>query len=155
MKRLLFSILTAALAAADLRCKSCVEKELQEGEEREILNGKVVLRKVHNKGFAFHKGDKYPHTVRLVSAIVCAVVGIYSLLTWKKSRSFGKKVGASLAFAGAISNTYDRLVRKHVVDYIGFRTKWEKWNRVTFNLGDLFIFLGSIILLVAELFHKD
>lgn len=155
MKNLLFGILTAALATMDLRCKSYVEEELHKGEEREILRDKVVLRKVHNKGFAFHKGDKYPYTVRLVSGIVCGIVGIYSMLTWKKSRSFGKKIGVSLAFAGALSNTYDRLVRKHVVDYLGFRTKWKKFNQITFNLGDLFIFLGSIILLMAELFHKD
>lgn len=155
MKSFLFGILTAALASVDLRCKSYVEKELHKGEEREILDGKVALRKVHNKGFAFHKGDKYPYTVRLVSGIVCGIVGIYSLLTWKRSSSFGKKIGASFAFAGALSNTYDRLVRKHVVDYLGFRTKWEKFNRITFNLGDLFIFLGSMILFVAELFHKD
>lgn len=154
MKTLLFGIFTAALATVDLQCKAYVEEEFHKGKEREILNGKVSLRKVHNKGFALHKGDKYPQTVRLVSGVVCVLVGIYSLFTWKKSSSFGKKLGASLAFAGAISNTYDRLVRKYVVDYFGFKTKWKKFNRITFNLGDMFIFLGSIILPVSELFRR-
>ena len=39
--------------------------------------------------------------------------------------------------AGAWSNTFDRWFRGHVIDYVGFQTKWKKVTEITYNLGDL------------------
>lgn len=151
MKNLLFGILTAALTGTDLWCKSYIEEHFEKGEEKEICDGKIVVRKSHNKGMAMNVGDEHPERVRALSGVVCGVIGIYAIVVWVKEHGFWKKLGVAFTLAGAISNTYDRFVRKYVVDYFGFKTKWKKLNRITFNLADMFVFLGSGILLVAEL----
>lgn len=144
-------ILTAVLSGIDLWCKSYVEKNFQKGRGKEILNGKIILRKVHNEGMAFNIGEEYPHVVKWLSGIMCGILSMYSAFVWIQSKSSWKKIGTSLVLAGAISNTYDRFVRKYVVDYFGFKTKWEKFGRITFNLGDIFIFLGGIVMFFVEI----
>lgn len=151
MTTFLYGLITAVLTAVDLWCKSYIEKNYEKGQEKKILKDKVTLRRVHNKGMALNAGSKYPEAVRVLSGLVCGIVGVYSVFVWTKEQCPWKKLGAACTLSGAISNTYDRFVRKYVVDYFGFQTKWEKFNRVTFNLGDIFIFLGSVILVAAEI----
>lgn len=144
----------AALCGADLWCKAYVEKHFRSDEEREIGNGNIVLRKVHNKGMACNIGDSRPQAVRIVSGIICGVMSVYYVILLMKSRNLFKKKGMALILAGTVSNCYDRFVRKYVVDYFGFKTKWKKLSEITFNLGDMFLFLGSFLYLIAELFSK-
>ena len=42
---------TAVLAMLDITIKSCIENGITRKEERETLKGKVILRKVYNRGF--------------------------------------------------------------------------------------------------------
>lgn len=63
-----------------------------------------------------------------------------------------EKFALSLCLAGAISNVSDRFIRGQVVDY--FTINYKRLKRVVFNLADIFIFLGSAILIVAS-FFKD
>lgn len=147
---ILFGLVTAALAGTDLWCKKYVEEHFTPSDEKQICNEKIVFRKRHNKGFAMNLGEEKPEMVRTVSGVVGALTGIYGILIWLKEVCPWKKLGASMVLAGAISNTYDRIKRKYVVDYFGFKTKWEKLNRITFNLADMFIFVGSGLLIVAE-----
>lgn len=151
MRNILYGILTLVGASADLRCKAYIEENFRQGEEKEICQGKVLLRKKYNKGMALNIASDYPEEVKKVSGVACGVIGIYSVIVWIKSKCPWKKLGASLTLAGAISNTYDRFVRGYVVDFFSFKTKSDKVNKLTFNLGDIFIFLGSAIWFVAEL----
>lgn len=151
MKNIFFSIITAVLAGSDLWCKSYVEKHFSETEKKSICDGKVELRKCHNKGMAMSIGEKKPEIVRGVTIASGILSSIYVMLVGRKESCPWKKLGASMVLAGAISNTYDRIKRKYVVDYFGFKTKWEKINRLTFNLADMFLFVGSFLLLIAEL----
>ena len=97
-------------------------------------------------------GEKYPETTRMASGLVCLSTGLHALSVWRKKGGFLRSLAIALTLAGAISNTYDRFVRRYVVDYFGFRTRYEKFNRITFNLADMFIFVGSALQLVADLF---
>ena len=45
---------------------------------------------------------------------------------------------------GAYSNTYDRLVRKYVVDYVSFRVP-GRLKKVIFNIGDFCIMIGALL----------
>lgn len=147
-----FGTITAILAAADLWCKSYVEKNLQKGKERLVFKKKISIRKVYNKGMAFNVGEKFPKIVKYLSGIVCGLSGVFSVQEWLKGCCIFRKLAASFVLAGAISNTYDRFTRNQVVDYFGFNTKNKKIRNITFNLGDMFIFTGSIVLFVTEIF---
>ena len=56
------------------------------------------------------------------------------------------KTAWTLLSAGAISNTYDRIVRGKVVDYIGIRSDHEILGDVTANLADVYILIGSVLM---------
>lgn len=59
-----------------------------------------------------------------------------------------EKLGLSIALGGAVSNLYDRLVRGYVVDY--FSIEWKRLKKVVFNLGDMFVFLGSAVFIISQ-----
>ena len=98
--------------------------------------------------------DKKPEYVRIISAVICVVMAIWALIVWKKETCPVKKVAAAFMLAGAISNTYDRMKREYVVDYIGVKTKCKKLNQITFNLADIFIFVGAVSYAIAEIFGE-
>ena len=150
MRRIFYGMVTALLAGIDLYVKKFVEKEVNAGEEELVCKERVVIRKVYNKGFAFNALDNKPCIVKWISLGVCGMIAGYVLNVWKTSTCLIKNTAAALVLAGGISNTYERVKKSYVVDYFSFRTKNEKFNRVTFNLGDMFIFLGGIVLTIAE-----
>ena len=63
-----------------------------------------------------------------------------------------EKIALTFAIGGALSNLYDRMVRGYVIDY--FSIQWKKLTKVVFNLGDLFIFAGAVLLLISELIQS-
>jgi signal peptidase II len=54
------------------------------------------------------------------------------------------KLGLSLIVAGGASNVWDRIKRKYVVDYI----YWKRLKKIIFNLADVMIALGSVLVLL-------
>lgn len=50
---------------------------------------------------------------------------------------------------GAFSNTYDRLVRKYVVDYVSFHVPLKGLKKVIFNIGDFCILIGALVSLAG------
>lgn len=151
MKNIFFAMVTAALAGSDLWCKSYIEKHYEELEQKEICGGKVEIRKCHNKGMAMNVGEKKPAVVRVLTIVSGILASVYAVSVWITETCPWKKLGASFVFAGTIGNTYDRIARKYVVDYFGFKTKWKKLSQLTFNLADMFLFFGSALLILAEL----
>lgn len=53
--------------------------------------------------------------------------------------------------AGSISNMFDRLVRGHVVDYVGFRLEDKHLEGITYNFADFFIAAGAVITVMTKL----
>ena len=66
--------------------------------------------------------------------------------------SSGQKLGLSIVLTGAASNLYDRFRRGYVVDYFSIRLKGLE--KVVFNLGDMFIFFGSLLFVICELMQS-
>ena len=64
-----------------------------------------------------------------------------------------EKILFSLVLAGAFGNFYDRLVYSAVPDFIDLHYKSFHW--FTFNMADIFITLGIIMLLIKELLSKN
>ena len=101
-----------SLFAADSIIKYRIEKEKRPGEATPCLNGKVVIRKYHNKGAMLNIGEQNQHFMAILSLVFSAfVTGIFVVTLGMK----GKKLlntGLALILGGAYSNTYDRLRRK-------------------------------------------
>lgn len=152
MAYILLCLLTGLLCFVDLHLKAWIEEHLRKGDCEKLGKGTFELRRVHNKGFAMNVADNKPEYVRIVSVVICVVMAVWALFVWKKETCPVKKIAAAFMLAGAISNTYDRMKREYVVDYIGTKTKCEKLNRITFNLADVFIFVGAVSYAIADVF---
>lgn len=153
MAILVIMSLTLCLTLFDIAVKSYVEGYMRRGEERTFGGGKVILRKAYNKGMCLNLLEDDPELVKVSSTIVTMLLTIYQLITLMRKKHYLKKAGLSLMTAGAWSNIFDRWIRGYVIDYVGFRTKWKKITEITYNLGDFFIFAGSILLIISSLFH--
>ena len=71
----------------------------------------------------------------------------------KEEEVLVKRTGLSLMAAGSISNMFDRLVRGHVVDYVGFRLEDKHLEGITYNFADFFIAAGAVITVMTKLFR--
>lgn len=141
----------AILAAADLLLKQWVEgqdaadfpKPLAGTEDR------IWLHQFHNAGFPFGFMEKYPELVRAVPlAVTSALGGVLAALSQKKGE-FLRKLSLATIIGGSVSNLIDRYRQGYVTDY--FSVRLGALKKVILNLGDLFIFLGTLLLLLWHL----
>jgi len=153
MSAIFFLLKAIGIAIADIGIKSYIESNYEQGEKTDILGGKVQIRKVYNKGMAFNFLDDKPELVTKISCYLTTILSIYYLYLLSKKGNFFTKAGFTLFIGGAWSNTFDRWFRGYVVDYIGFNTKWEAFNRLTFNLGDFSILLGADLTTLGEIIN--
>ncbi|MEY8354120.1 signal peptidase II [Lachnospiraceae bacterium 54-53] len=139
------------LAVLDLCIKGFIEEQKETDFPKELngSGGKILLYKNHNAGFSFGCLKEHKELVQMIPLAVAAFIGgmLVSLLQGKGR--ILEKLALSIALGGAVSNLYDRLVRHYVVDY--FSIQYGRLKKVVFNLGDIFIFLGAGLMLVAEI----
>lgn len=148
---MLYIGIVLAILILDLGIKDTIEETDSASFPKELegTDGKIVLHKNHNDGFAFGLFKSKPQLVKMVPLMVAsAVAGIFAWLYPKKGQT-ADKLAVAMVLGGAISNVYDRITRGYVVDY--FTIQWKKLKEVVFNLGDIFIFLGAGLLLAAEI----
>ncbi|HJB92223.1 MAG TPA: signal peptidase II [Candidatus Eisenbergiella merdigallinarum] len=122
--------IAAGVAAADLWLKKRAERRKESSR---------------NRGAFLNLGQERPELVRALSAGLTALVSALFLRTPFRKGSRLKKAGLALLLGGAVSNTYDRIKRGYVVDYIRLRTGIPAVDRVVFNLADFAVFLGSLL----------
>lgn len=142
------------LACIDMGIKQYIEDTLEKDEERETLIPGLVLRKVHNKGFAFNILEHEPGIIQKSS--VCAAAGILIYDCWlflRKKRTVGK-IGMVLVSAGAVSNLYDRLIRRTVIDYIGIKSEKKRISDLTANLADVYLTVGAVLTGISGMAHR-
>ena len=139
--------LLVVLVCVDMGIKQYIEENFEEEEERETILDKVVLRK-------FNTLDKKPELVRKTSGILCAGLAIYDAWLFLKKGKWLRKFGMVFLTAGAISNTYDRLIRGKVIDYIGIQWKNSRLRRLTANLADVYVVIGAAVTGVAKIFRR-
>ncbi len=148
-----FTWLGALLFIIDGIIKLFVEKKGEKEVNKPLLGGKLLLRKYHNTGAMLGTGAKKPKRIALMSMIFTAfMTGVYVATLGYKGQGM-LKAGLSLMLGGAYSNTYDRLRRKYVVDYISFGVK-GKLKNVIFNISDFGIILGAGLMVIGELLRE-
>ena len=106
---------------------------------------------VWNNGIAFglfsFNEQFYYNIITLVIIIITFVILFFAI------KSVGvEKIGFSMIFGGSLGNIFDRLYYSAVVDFIDFHINNIHW--FIFNIADIFISLGVVILIVLEFFGK-
>lgn len=143
--------IAAVVFLLDYKVKKWAEAHLA-GEKRKYIGQTgFSLKLIHNGGFACNRLEKKPGLVKAVHFVVVMVLGIYSITEFFFVQ--GKELaslGMAFILGGGTSNLYDRIKNGSVTDYLGL----PKIPKLLFNLSDLFIFLGTILLILGE-FAKD
>ncbi len=143
-----YAIVAAAVFAGDFVVKEHIEKQRDGKEETVICSNKVVVKKYHNTGAAFNFMEQRPGLVKGVCGAVLFALAMLWCICSRKKGNPGMLLGLSLSIGGGASNFYDRVKRGYVVDYFSFCTPFQKLNQVIFNISDLCIFLGSLMVAV-------
>ena len=139
----MFVILIPVLTGLDLILKYAISSFDKSELPRNLAN-KIEIDKFHNTGFPFGKLKEKQKVVKYVPVFITSIlVGILSFLLPKRGDKV-KKLSLCLIIAGSLSNIFDRFTRGYVVDYI--RIKMKGLDKVIFNLGDVFILLGSLMM---------
>lgn len=164
---MLYIMTLVSLLTADSIIKYLIEKNRNEQEVTPKFNGKLVIKKYHNRGAMFDIGNRNQALIALLSLVFSAfVTGIFVATLGRKGKKM-LNLGLALILGGAYSNTYDRLKRKYVVDYLSFcintdRCKHkipkkftDKFGALVFNISDFGIIIGAMLLVISELFQKE
>ena len=108
----------------------------------------------HNQGIAWGIGNQlnHPHVSRLTILIACVLIYfIWYMYTVAHHR---KMITACLfIISGGISNFIDRLWYGSVVDFI--QLHYHDWYFPVFNVADISISLGAILLIYFVLFDDQ
>ena len=144
-----FAGIAAASFLIDEGMKNCVEEYDVLDTPKEILDGKAVLRRYHNKGAFLNFGEQKRKLVTLLSVLLTVAVLVMFVLTLGMHGKKLLKAGLSFLLGGAFSNTYDRVMREYVVDYVSLKTGIAAIDRVVFNLADLCILMGTMAVVLG------
>lgn len=107
-----------------------------------------------NQGVNFGLFSNNNDIMRWVLTLLALVISI-SLLIWlNKYRSTLAAIFVGLIIGGAIGNAFDRIIHGAVVDFLNMSCCHIN-NPYTFNLADVWIFIGAFgILIIGERFPK-
>lgn len=135
----------AGIFFMDFNIKKHVEASFENGEKREYLDGRIRLKKIHNTGFAGSVGHIHTGMVAAVSLIVTIIGVIVFVISMGSRGNAFVRAGLSFVLGGAFSNTYDRLKKRYVVDYLNFDVKCKWLSRLVFNVSDFCILIGALL----------
>jgi signal peptidase II len=146
-RRLLLIIIALLLAATALGVGWWAEAALDHAGPRPLL-GPVSLQLVYNSGVSFSMAAALPPWI--ITAATAVVTAVLAVWMWRSVAGLAltARLGQSLVLAGAAANVADRWLDGKVTDY--FHTGWFP----TFNLADVFITDGVVLLLFGTLLVK-
>ena len=108
---------------------------------------------VWNKGIAFGLlSFDSSFIYNIVSFIILLIIIALILMIVKELLIF-KKNCLLIILGGAIGNLFDRIYYTAVPDFIDFHIENIHW--FIFNIADIFISVGVVCLIYAEIFFKD
>ena len=122
------------------------------GDNTLYVNDFVNFHLVWNTGIGFGILSTNSNLIYNSITIIIALVIFFLFYLIVKSENIDK-ILFSLILGGAIGNFYDRLVYFAVPDFIDIHYNNIHW--FTFNIADIFITLGIIILISKDFFIKQ
>lgn len=144
------TLLAIAVFVTDLLIKNHIERTGTEGKTQAVCGGRMILHKYHNKGAFLNAGERKSGLVAILSLILTLGATVLFLATFTFRGRWMLRSGFALLLGGAYSNTYDRLIRKYVVDYVSFPVKNKKIRNIVFNISDFCIMIGALLIVLGS-----
>jgi signal peptidase II len=135
------------LVSIDLVVKFSLEARLEAWRGSVLVFPGFNLTLGHNRGVSFGVLDS-DHWIAPYLLSSVAVVLVAAVLIWSAQQRSKLVNAAGILFAsGGLANAIDRLGDGAVTDYLDFG--WQALRWPTFNLADVFIFIGVALLLAG------
>lgn len=153
---MIYILLALSVFGADRFLKGYVDENKKLYEEEKFCNGKLILTKYYNKGAFLNFMEKKPNLVLAASGAVFGIfLMVFAMFLPKRGNKL-LKFSMALITGGAFSNLYDRVTKGAVIDYFSIHCeKLKKLKKVIFNIGDVAIFTGAILMIISNIFRKD
>ena len=138
-------LLAAAIIVLDQLTKIWFDTNLIYGERWALLPF-FDFTLVYNTGAAFSflaDGQGWQRWFFTAVATIASIVIVR--LLWKHPRDTVFCLALSCILGGALGNALDRVMYGHVVDFLLFY--WHEWYVPAFNVADVAITIGAILLL--------
>lgn len=128
----------------DIGSKFLVSKIFILNESKTIIDNFLNITYVRNTGAAWSILDNNTWIVTVISLLI--IIGIIYYVYRNRVSKKILKIGYGLIFGGAIGNFIDRIVYEYVIDFIDIDI--FGWNYPIFNLADMFIVVGVILVMI-------
>lgn len=148
---MIYILIVAAIFLTELKIKKYIEENKLMHKKEEILNGRIILERYHNKGVMLNFLENSVQTVKIITTTLLGIILLLFAILLPQKGNRLLKLSLSLILGGALSNVYDRLTKGYVVDYFSFRFL----KKIVFNISDICIFLGAVLMALVSLFKRD
>jgi signal peptidase II len=148
-------LIALLVIALDRITKLTIAHRLTLHDNISVIPGFFSIIHAENPGAAFGIFADSPSQWKIAMLIGFSIIAllIVSALLWKNSHTLTSTgIGLSLILGGAIGNLWDRLVSRHVVDFLLFYIGPHQWP--AFNVADSAIVCGAGLLVIEILFAK-
>lgn len=154
--------LSAVVIVGDQLSKWWAEASLEQHDPIAVFPHLNVML-AYNEGAAFSFLAGMGGVQRWIFATLAVVVSVFIINWLRKLRKeqVWAAVGLALVLGGAIGNLIDRLLYGKVIDFIDFYVNFDvplllnNGHFATFNVADIAITIGAVLLVVLSLFASD
>lgn len=149
---MIFILIAVGIFVLDFVLKEHVNSTRLQGTNREILNGRLILRNCHNQGFALGilKGAGREECLE-ASALALGGVGWEFFRNLLQGGRAVTKLGLAMILGGGVNNYWERRKRGYVTDYLSLGAENKKVRNTAFNASDFFILGGALLWMLSAL----
>ncbi len=144
-----YILLVLLIIILEWKIKNFVAENYDFSRQTFLLKKKLRIHKYHNEGAFLNFMEHKKKLLHAVSVLFTLIIFLFFLLTLFQKGNVILKLGLSLLLGGAFSNTYDRLSKKYVIDYVSFCTPFSRFNQIVFNISDFCIIIGAFFLVLS------
>lgn len=148
LKKISLPIVIILGIVLDQIVKMAIVKNLRLSEQKSVINGILSLTHLRNNGAAWSILEGHQWFFVLTTVIVLAV----AIWFWLKNLSKNwYAIGLTLIISGALGNFIDRVRQGYVVDMF----QLDFINFPIFNVADILLSIGFVVLFIGILIEKD
>lgn len=146
---MIFFVIAALLVVWIRPPSSYIRATMAVGATKVLIPNWLGLNYVQNTGAAFSSFDQYTMILAIVSLVVSILLILAIAFKWVR-HPFGRFT-LMLILAGAVGNLIDRFFMGYVTDMI--QVLFIKF--AVFNVADIFVVVGAVLLVIYVLFFWD
>ncbi len=153
IKKNLFNfIFVIIIFFTDRLTKYLILKSFEETENSEIIISSFLsFNLIWNDGIAFGLFSFDEKTYYNLLTVLIVIITL--IILWMITRTKGlEKISFLMVFGGSLGNIFDRIYYSSVPDFIDLHFYNFHW--FIFNVADIFITSGIILLIFLEIFRK-